>query len=240
MISDYCTEYPDSALKKKLKQLLQVPTGYDNELCYKIKTFWFSRPPISTYTLQSNSGPPPPLEFTVSQKKGKEIVTVVEQYWFIAVPVPTLETFRFRFRIQTILTVFLQNNFFYKISPFDVKSRTRYCFFRKLASHFWLCIPFMMDPDPNPCSETGRHFGSGSATAKAQRFRFHIPEDVSHVLCVGGECVLRSQDLLRDGVQHRLDGQRGEVAVDHNTIHLWICKEENMRINIFKKENTNL
>ncbi len=63
-----------------------------------------------------------------------------------------------------------------------------------------------------------------------------VPEDVSHVLCVGGECVLRSQDLFRDGVQHRLDGQRGEVSVDHNTIHLWIYKEENISINSIKKE----
>ncbi len=77
----------------------------------------------------------------------------------------------------------------------------------------------MMDPDPNSVPEP-ESIPVLVPLRENLRLRFHTPEDVSHVLCVGGEGVLRAQDLLRDGVQHRLDGQRGEVAVDHNTIHL--------------------
>ncbi len=101
---------------------------------------------------------------------------------------------------------------------------------------FWLLYSMYVASGSKSGSGIRKAFRFWFRNGKNLRLRFDIPEDVSHVVCVGGEGVLRSQDLLRDGVQHWLDGQRGEVSVDHNTIHLWIWKEEIIRTMIIKKE----
>ncbi len=57
------------------------------------------------------------------------------------------------------------------------------------------------------------------------KYQFEVPEDVGDVVSIRGEGRLCLQDLLCDGGQDRLDGERGEVSVDHNTVLVWGTEE---------------
>ncbi len=75
---------------------------------------------------------------------------VVEPQRFIAVPVPTLEKFRFRIQIQDYYQHIKKEHFFQNLAflMFGAAFSTK-----ELSSHFWFLtfvFYFMLDPDPVP------------------------------------------------------------------------------------------
>jgi hypothetical protein len=110
------------------------------------------------------------LKYTVCGFMYSVLTSVVEPYRFIAVPVPTLEKFQLRFRIQIRNPIknmfgtafqknlFIQNLAFFLVRSIIVSQNVILAF----LIFYYFCIPFFVRSGSKPSSKTGTHSSSGS------------------------------------------------------------------------------